>query len=115
MRIESHILLNPFMLIFGAMTVALIALVLKLLRNRWRLKIGLIGALGGYISLGTMYAYELAEKARAQGECPDAAWFGPSKGALVGAISAVIAYEILRRFTSRPDGGPGARRGPAVG
>jgi len=108
MKFEVAILLNPFMLFIGAMTMGLIALVLGLMRNRTRFWIGLAGALAGYITLGTKYAYELDERARAAGTCPDAAWGGPSKGALIGAAVAVVAYEILRRFRSRggADGSP---------
>ena len=101
MEFDVRILLFGPILMFGVMTMVLIAVVLALTRNRWRLCVGLLGAVTGYIALGTKYARELAADACRRGACPDAGWFGPSKGAIVGALIGVVAYEVLGRCLRR--------------
>jgi uncharacterized membrane protein len=98
---EARILLGPPMLVVGLILVVLVAIVLALFRDWWRVLAGVGGAVCGYVLLGTKFAYQLADSAIQRGRCPDAGWFGPAKGALVGAIAALIVRAGIRQLRQR--------------
>lgn len=106
---DFRALMAPQMLVLGAVTVALVVIILALTRNWSRLLIGFVGTVGGYVLLGTAFGWHLAAVAERRGACPDAAWFGGAEGALVGSVVVLVVRAGVRQLRDR--GGTATRSG----
>jgi hypothetical protein len=98
---DFRALLAEPMLLLGAITVAVIVLVLALMRKWSHILVGLLGGVGGYVLLGTPLGWHLAAVAERRGQCPDVAWFGPASGALVGSLVALVVRVGVRPLRGR--------------